>query len=45
MDNDGCAEGIGNLINNPERQNAIVYYLKSHDFGNEGEVDKLYCLI
>lgn len=45
MDNDGCAEGIGNLINNPERQKSLIDYLKSHDYGNEGEVEKLYKLI
>lgn len=45
MDNEGCAKGIVNLINNQTMQNNIIDYLKSHDYGNETEVDKLYSLI
>lgn len=45
MDNEGCAKGIVNLINNQTIQKTIIDYLKSHDYGNETEVDKLYSLI
>ncbi len=45
MDNEGCAEGIVEIINNQARQNVIIDYLKSHDYGNEAEVEKLYELI
>ena len=45
MDNQGCAEGIVNLIRNKAKQEEIIYYLKTHDYGNEAEVEKLYKLI
>ena len=45
MDNDGCANGIVNYIQNKELQNNIMDYLKSHNFGNESEVNKLYDLL
>lgn len=45
MDNDGCANGIVNYIQNKELQNNIMDYLKSHNYGNESEVNKLYDLL
>lgn len=45
MDNRGCAEGIRALIGNRELRQRIVEYLKTHDFGNEAEVGKIYELI
>ena len=45
MDNDGCAKGIVNFINNKNLQNSIIDYLKTHDYGNESEVEKIYQLI
>jgi glycosyltransferase involved in cell wall biosynthesis len=45
MDNEGCAKGIVNFINNKNLQNSIIDYLKTHDFGNENEVNKLYDLL
>lgn len=45
MDNDGCAKGLYNFINDLEMQNKIVDHLKFHDYGNESEVDKIYRLI
>ena len=45
MDNEGCAQGMVNFIRNKTLQNQIVDYLKSHDYGNEGEAEKLDKLI
>ena len=45
MDNEGCAEGLAEFIMNTELQKQITEYLRSHDYGNMGEVDKLYKLI
>lgn len=45
MDNQGCAEGIVNLIRDKAKQEEIIEYLKTHDYGNEAEVEKLYKLI
>ena len=45
MDNRACAEGIKALIENKELQERIVAHLRSHDYGNETEVEKIYKLI
>lgn len=45
MDNQGCAEGIVKLIKDSAKQDEIIAYLKTHDYGNELEVEKLYKLI
>lgn len=45
MDNEGCAQGIVDFIRNKMLQNQIVAYLKTHDYGNEGEAEKLDKLI
>ena len=45
MDNDGCAKGIVDFINNKNLQNSIIDYLKTHDYGNESEVNKIYKLL
>lgn len=45
MDNRGCAESIRAFIENRELRQRIVEYLKTHDFGNEAEVGKIYELI
>ena len=42
MDNQGCAEGIINLIRDKSKREKIIEYLKTHDYGNETEVEKLY---
>ena len=42
MDNQGCAEGIINLIRDKAKREEIIEYLKTHDYGNEKEVEKLY---
>ena len=45
MDNEGCAQGMVDFIRNKMLQNQIVAYLKTHDYGNEGEAEKLDKLI
>lgn len=45
MDNKGCAKGIVDFINNKNLQNSIIDYLKTHDYGNESEVDKIFDLL
>ena len=45
MDNEGCARGITDFIGNKQLQNEIVTYLHNHDYGNVGEVEKLYQMI
>lgn len=45
MDNEGCAQGIIDFINNTELQNKIVNYLEEHDYSNSNEVEKIYKLM
>lgn len=45
LDNAGCAAGITALINDKPLQEHIVEYLECHDYGNEGEVNKIYKLL
>lgn len=45
LDNEGCAEGIVKLIKDSAKQEEIIAYLKTHDYGNEHEVEKLYKLV
>lgn len=45
MDNAGCAKGIADFLTNEALQRGIVDYLQSHDYGNEGEVEKIYHII
>lgn len=45
MDNDGCAQGIIDFIGNEHLHDNIIDYLKSHDYGNEAEIDKIYNLL
>ena len=42
MDNEGCAQGLADFIMNSELQKQIKEYLRSHDYGNEKEIEKLY---
>lgn len=42
MDNEGCARGIFDFLNDKQKQKRIVEYLESHDYGNESEVEKVY---
>ena len=45
MDNESCAQGLAEFIVNIELQEQITEYLKTHDYGNMGEVEKLYKII
>lgn len=45
MDNEGCAKGIMEFILDEQKQKRIVNYLKSHDYGNMAEIEKLYKII
>ena len=45
MDNEGCAKGIADFIQNPELQTKIVGYLQIHDYGNMDEAKKIDQLI
>lgn len=45
LDNDGCAEGLAKFIDDVGLQQRIVGYLKSHDYANASEVEKIYELL
>lgn len=45
MDNVECAKGIADFICNEVLQKQIVAYLRSHDYGNMNEIEKLYRMI
>ena len=45
MDNEGCARGLLTFIMDDKKQTNIVNCLHIHDYGNMGEVYKLYQLI
>ncbi len=40
-----CAAGIAALVRDKARQQSIVQYLSAHDYGKQGEIEKLYNLI
>ena len=45
MDNESCANGMADFIQNHQLQQQIVDYLQTHDYGNMNEIEKLYNLI
>ena len=45
MDNEGCARGIADFIQNHELQTKIADYLQIHDYGNMDEAKKINILI
>lgn len=45
FDLDGCAQGIANTICNRQLVIDIIKYLRSHDYGNESEIKKIYSLL
>ena len=45
MNNEDCAKGIVELIRNKQLQENIVDYLHHHDYGNVGEIEKLYQMV
>ena len=45
LNNEGCAKGLAEFILDTEKQEHISEYLKAHDYGNVGEVEKIYDVI
>lgn len=45
MDNEGCAHGLAEVICDKPLKERIIAHLKTHDYGNESEVEKIYKLI
>ena len=45
MDNEGCAHGLAEVISDKPLQERIIAHLKTHDYGNESEVEKIYELL
>lgn len=45
LENAACAEGIVRVIQDAELQSQLIQFLNAHDYGNEGEVEKIYKLI
>lgn len=45
MDNQGCAEGIIQLLNNKELMYRLSENTKTVDYTNSKEVEKLYSII
>lgn len=45
MDNEGCAKGLAEFILYEAKQSQIVEYLKTHDYGNINEVNKIYSIL
>lgn len=44
LQNEACANGIINVVENKELQDSISVWLSTHDYGNECEVEKIYNL-
>lgn len=45
MDNENCAKDIAEFIMEDQKQNRIVTYMQSHDYGNVAEVHKINKLL
>ena len=45
MDNEGCAEGIAALLNNPEKMKRLSANCKLRDYTNKKEINKIYRLM
>lgn len=45
LDNQGCAEGIARVINDPQLQQKLIENTKKKDYSNKQEVEKLFALI
>lgn len=45
LDNEGCADGLARFIADKARQERIVAYLRTHDYANVSEVEKIYNLL
>lgn len=45
LDNEGCAQGLAKFIADKEQQDRISGYLRTHDYANSTEVEKIYQLM
>ena len=45
LENEACANGIINVVENKELLSSISAWLSTHDYGNESEVEKIYNLL
>lgn len=45
LDNEGCAQGLAKFIADTAQQDRISGYLRTHDYANSTEVEKIYQLI
>lgn len=45
MDNEGCADAMAKVIIDKGLHKSITEYLRTHDYGNEHEIEKFYQLI
>ena len=45
MEVEDCAREMVAFIHDKEKQIKIVEYLKTHDYGNENEIEKIYQLV
>ena len=45
MDNEGCAQGLAAVIADAPLRQRLIAHLRTHDYGNESEVKKIYELI
>ena len=45
MDNEGCAHSIVHAITQPKLLEQISAYLRTHDYGNQTEVEKIHALL
>lgn len=44
-DNEGCARFIDNVLTHPASLDKLFSHMSNHDYGNEGEVSKIYRII
>lgn len=45
LDNEGCASGLADFIVDKALQQRVVEYLRTHDYTNTSEVEKIYNLL
>lgn len=45
LDNEGCARGLAEFIANTTLQQSIIEYLRTHDYANTSEIEKIYSLL
>lgn len=44
LEREACAEAMTEVIKNQDLQTSLTKYLSEHDYGNEGEIEKIYKL-